>query len=77
MDLLLEDKYLGVDTEWGPKVTTFHKKNVALLEISGAKAVFLIDFVSLGNNPKLDNKLEQIFSCKSITIVGFSFEKDL
>ena len=77
LDFLLEEKYVGVDSEWRPNLTTFHKTKVALFQISGAKAAFLIDFVSLGNNPRLDDKLVQIFSCKSVTIVGFSFDSDV
>ena len=68
---------MGLDSEWRPNLTTFHKTKVALFQISGAKAAFLIDFVSLGNNPKLDEKLVQIFSCKDVTIVGFSFDSDV
>ena len=77
MDLLFREKYVGVDSEWRPNLTTFHKTKVALFQISGANAAFLIDFVALGNNSKLDDKLIQIFSSKRITIVGFSFDSDV
>ncbi len=51
---MLEEKYIGVDSEWRPSITTFHKTKVALFQISGAKVTFLIDFVALGDNELLD-----------------------
>jgi hypothetical protein len=39
--------------------------------------VFLIDFYTLGNSKELDDKLEEIFCSKHLTIVGFAFQSDV
>jgi hypothetical protein len=39
--------------------------------------VFLIDFVSLGDNVMLDKKLTQVFVNPKSVIVGFSFNHDI
>jgi hypothetical protein len=36
-----------------------------------------LDFVSLKDDPALDNKLADIFSHKELTIVGFAFNSDV
>lgn len=76
MDQLLDEPYIGVDSEWRPSVVKFQKTNPALFQIGGAKVIFLIDFVALKNSKLLDEKLTQIFSNDFVTIVGFSFNSD-
>ena len=48
-----------------------------MFQISGAKTVFLIDFVALQYSNELDRKLQQIFCNEKSTIVGFSFNSDV
>ena len=77
LDQLLDEPYIGVDSEWRPAVVKFHKTNPALFQIGGAKVIFLIDFVALKNSKALDEKLTQVFSNDRSTIVGFSFNSDI
>lgn len=77
LNALLDEPYIGVDSEWRPSLTKFHKTYPALLQISGAKGVFLVDFVSLRDNVELDNKLTEVFTNVKSTIVGFSFSSDI
>lgn len=77
LDQLFEEKYIGVDSEWRPALTKFHKTSPALFQISGKKVAFLIDFVSLKDSVELDIKLQQVFTFKESVIVGFSFGSDV
>lgn len=45
--ILLDDEFIGVDSEWRPQLTQLHKTKPSLFQISGAKDAFLIDLVSL------------------------------
>jgi hypothetical protein len=45
--MLLNEKFIGVDSEWRPELTQFHKTKPSLLQISGEKNAFLIDLISL------------------------------
>ena len=47
LEVLLEDAFIGVDSEWRPQLTQIHKTKPSLFQISGAKDAFLIDLVSL------------------------------
>lgn len=47
MEVLLQDEFVGVDSEWRPQLTQYHKTKPSLFQISGAKDAFLIDLVSL------------------------------
>lgn len=49
----------------------------ALLQLSNLKAAFLVDLVSLANNPTLDSALSSIFRSEVSTIIGFGFKSDL
>ena len=47
LSALLDDEFIGVDSEWRPQLTQLHKTKPSLFQISGAKDAFLIDLVSL------------------------------
>lgn len=47
LEVLMNDELIGVDSEWRPQLTQYHKTAPSLFQISGAKNAFLIDFVSL------------------------------
>ena len=55
----------------------FHNTKPALFQIGGQNIVFLIDFYNLGNSQELDMKLQEIFTSKHLTIVGFAFQSDV
>ena len=74
---LLKEPFVGVDSEWRPSLTKFHKTAPALFQISGASTSFLIDFYNLKENLELDAKLSEIFNNESSIIVGFSFNSDI
>lgn len=57
LDILLAEKYIGVDSEWRPAIVKFHQSKPALFQISGERNAFLIDFFNLGDSVELDNKL--------------------
>lgn len=77
LDVLLDEQYIGVDSEWRPSLSKFHKTYPSLFQISGARATFLIDFVSLRDSTELDRKLTEIFNNPRSVIVGFSFSSDI
>ena len=77
LDNLFSEKYIGVDSEWRPQLTKFHKTYPALFQISGSKVAYLIDFVSLRGSVELDQKLSQLFADKKVVIVGFAFNSDI
>jgi hypothetical protein len=75
---LLDEPYIGVDSEWRPTLTKFHKtKGIGLFQISGQKVCFLVDMAALKNSIELDKVLTKVFSNKFSTIVGFSFSSDI
>ena len=47
LDNLFTEKFIGVDSEWRPALTKFHKTYPALFQISGASIAYLVDFVAL------------------------------
>ena len=47
LEQLLEEPLIGVDSEWRPELTQYHKTRPSLFQISGEKAAYLIDLVSL------------------------------
>lgn len=59
---LKEEKFIGVDSEWRPALVKFNKSVPALFQISGRKNAFLVDLITLANNPKLDRVLTEVFS---------------
>ncbi len=77
MDILLQEQYIGVDSEWRPALIKHDEAKPALFQISGSKVAFLVDLVSLRNSKQLDDKLIQIFTNPHSTIVGFSFNSDI
>lgn len=77
LNQLLEEKFIGVDSEWRPSVAKFHKTAPSVFQISGATVAFLIDFVALKESENLDAKLIEVFRNVGSTIVGFSFKSDV
>lgn len=77
LEILLNDELIGVDSEWRPQLTQYHKTAPSLFQISGAHNAFLIDFVSLKKSLVLDQMLTQIFSNRDSTIIGFGFSSDI
>lgn len=62
LEILLQDELVGVDSEWRPQLTQYHKTKPSLFQISGANNAFLIDLVSLQKSKLLDDTLSKIFS---------------
>ena len=54
---LLNEKYIGVDSEWRPHITSIGEQTPSILQLSGAKSAYLIDLKSLSANPDLDRIL--------------------
>ena len=77
LEVLLEDEFIGVDSEWRPQLTQIHKTKPSLFQISGAKNAFLIDLVSLQKSQVLDDTLTKVFSNPKSTIIGFGFSSDI
>lgn len=77
LSILLNEEFIGVDSEWRPQLTQFHKTAPSLLQISGEKDGFLIDLVSLKKSQVLDDMLSKIFSNPTSTIIGFGFSSDI
>ena len=74
---MLKDEFIGVDSEWRPQLTQYHKTAPSLFQISGAKNAFLLDLVSLKKSKVLDEMLTEIFSNPESTIIGFGFSSDI
>jgi hypothetical protein len=77
LEVLLQDELVGVDSEWRPQLTQYHKTKPSLFQISGANNAFLIDLVSLEKSKFLDDTLIKIFSNETTTIIGFGFSSDI
>lgn len=77
MQVLLEEPYIGVDCEWKPSFFGFSRPSI--FQISGKKAVFLIDFLvnDQAYQYQLDQMLTQIVSNPNTSIVGYSFKSDI
>ena len=50
LEQLLEEPFIGVDSEWRPELTQYHKTRPSLFQISGQKCAFLIDLVALARS---------------------------
>jgi hypothetical protein len=77
LSILMSEEFIGVDSEWRPQLTQFHKTAPSLLQISGEKNGFLIDLVSLKKSQILDDMLSKIFANPNSTIIGFGFSSDI
>lgn len=78
LDDLKGQRFIGVDAEWRPQVHRWQKENgPAILQLGGKNEAFLIDIIKLSKNKALDQKLTQLFTQKSTTVVGFGFQSDL
>ena len=76
LDLLKNEEYIGIDSEWRPQLTQYLKTKPSLLQISGEKNAYLIDLVALQKSDVLDKKLSEIFRSNSV-IIGFGFSADI
>ena len=74
---LKDSPLIGIDSEWKPQLCKWDRLRPALLQISNLNTAFLVDLVSLANNPMLDNALCSIFRSEASTIIGFGFKSDL
>lgn len=77
LEILFNEELIGVDSEWRPQLTQYHKTAPSLFQISGSQNAFLIDLVSLRKSQALDQMLSQIFSNRNSTIIGFGFAADI
>ena len=77
LEILLKEKLIGVDSEWRPQLTQYHKTKPSLLQISGEKDAFLIDLFTLHNSTILDDMLSKVFSSEDCIIIGFGFSSDI
>ena len=77
LNMLLGEKYIGVDSEWRPQLTYYHNSRPALLQLSSRTDVFLVDLFNLSRVKALDDILSQIFADKRTTIIGFGFDADI
>jgi len=74
---LLEEPLIGVDSEWRPELSQYHKTRPSLFQISGKKTAFLIDLISLQRSTVLDGMLVEVFKNPKSTIIGFGFNSDI
>ena len=77
LEQLLEEPYIGVDSEWRPELTQYHRTRPSLFQISGQKCAFLIDLVTLARSQVLDETLSKVFSNRESIIIGFGFSSDV
>jgi hypothetical protein len=77
LEVLLKEPLIGVDSEWRPPLTQFHKTKPSLFQISGEKDAFLIDLVSLQRSQALDEMMCKVFSNPESVIIGFGFKTDI
>ena len=77
LEALLEEPLIGVDSEWRPELTQYHRTRPSLFQISGEKTAFLIDLVSLQRSKPLDEMLTRVFTNKDSIIIGFGFSSDV
>ena len=77
LEVLMHEELIGVDSEWRPQLTRYHKTAPSLFQISGSKNAFLIDLLSLKKSKVLDQMLSQIFRNPNSTIIGFGFSADI
>lgn len=59
---LLSEPLIGIDSEWRPELSQYHRTRPSLLQISGKKIAFLIDLISLQRSESLDKTLSEVFS---------------
>lgn len=72
----MNEKLIGVDSEWKPTFKKGEKANVAILQISDKNVAYLIDMIALAKNRVLDKTLCHIFSNRRSKILGWYFEYD-
>ena len=78
LEVLIGQKYVGVDSEWRPKISASHKTSgIAILQLGGLNEAFIVDLLALRGSKKLDNMLTRIFGHKKSIILGFGFSADL
>ncbi|XP_018412250.1 PREDICTED: exonuclease mut-7 homolog [Nanorana parkeri] len=87
-DIVLQDgQVVGVDMEWRPSFGGLGKPNVSLIQIAVKGEVFMVDllqgdFLQSGNEegedgPQLVRFIKELFSCPTITKLGYGMLGDL
>lgn len=77
LEALYTEPLIGVDSEWRPELTQYHRTKPSLLQISGEYNAFLIDLVALQRSKALDEMLCNVFNNEGSTIIGFGFSSDV
>lgn len=74
---LLDEPLIGIDSEWRPELSQYHRTRPSLFQISGKKTAFLIDLLALQRSSNLDEMLTEVFKNPLSTIIGFGFNSDI
>lgn len=74
---LLDEPLIGVDSEWRPELSQYHKTRPSVFQISGKKTSFLIDLMALQRSENLDQMMSEVFKNPKSTIIGFGFNSDI
>jgi hypothetical protein len=77
LEALLAEPLIGVDSEWRPELTQYHRTRPSLLQVSGERTAFLIDLLSLQRSRALDETLSRVFRNEGSTVIGFGFSSDV
>jgi hypothetical protein len=79
MQVLVGQKYIGVDAEWRPDRPSWGimPSGPAIIQIGGVTETFIVDITNLKHSKKCDAMLTSIFSCPETTICGFAFNGDI
>jgi len=76
LDRLIGVPMIGMDSEWRPTVKPFAEQRLAIFQLSSETDAYIIDLISLANNPILDAKLTEIFTDDRSLCIGFAFGSD-
>ena len=76
LDKLAGASMIGMDSEWRPNVKPFTEQRLAIFQISSKTDAYVIDLITMANNPVLDVKLTEIFTDERSLCIGFSFGSD-
>ena len=79
MQVLVGQKYIGVDAEWRPDRPSWGimASGPAIIQIGGITETFIVDITNLKHSRKADLMLTSIFSCPETIICGFAFHGDI
>jgi len=77
LEELIGAEMIGMDSEWRPSISPFDVERPGLLQLSSAKAAYLIDLVAFANHKGLDEVLTKVFTNENSVCIGFAFRSDL